>query len=75
MSKNIIITGCLSTRDQLHINIRPYWSYKGDLAVMDGAVMKGRHIIVPQNLQQQVLDQLHLNHMGIQKKKKKTTHT
>ena len=31
--------------------------------------MKGRHIIIPQDLKQQVLDQLHVNHMGIEKTK------
>ena len=29
--------------------------------------MKGRHIIIPAVLKQQVLDQLHTNHMGIKK--------
>ena len=48
---------------------RPYWSYRDNLAVIDGVVRKGRHIIVPQELKQQVLDQLHLNHMGIEKNK------
>ena len=67
--KNIIITGGPSTRDQLHIDIRPYWSYRDDLAVIDGVIMKGRCIIMPQDLQQQVLDQLHLNHMAIEKTK------
>ena len=50
--KNIIITGWLSTKDKLHINIRPYWSYRHDLALIDGVIMKGRHIIVPQELKQ-----------------------
>ena len=71
--KSLIITGWLSTKDQLHIDIRPYWSYRDDLAVIDNVVIKGRHIIVPQELKQQVLDQLQLNHMGI--KKNKATHT
>ena len=31
--------------------------------------MKGRHIIIPQELKQHLLDQLHLNHMGIKKMK------
>ena len=56
--KNIIITGWPNTKDQLHIDIRPYWSYKDDLAVIDSVVKKGRCIIIPQDLQQQVLDQL-----------------
>ena len=66
--KSIIITGWPST-DKLHIEIRPYWSYTDNLAVIDGVVMKGRHIIIPTELKQQVLDQLNLNHMGIEKKK------
>ena len=37
--KNIIITGWPSTKDQLHIDIRPYWSYKDDLAVIDSVVL------------------------------------
>ena len=45
--KNIIITGWLSTKDELHSDLRPYCSYRDDLAVIDGVVMKGRCIIIP----------------------------
>ena len=69
MFKNIIISGWLTTKDQLHIDIRPYWSYKNDLAVIDGIVMEGRCIIIPKGLKQQALDQLHVNHMEIEKTK------
>ena len=65
--KDIIITGWPSMKDELHSNLTPYWSYRDDLAVIDGMVMKGRCIIIPAVLKQQVLDQLHLNHMGIKK--------
>ena len=37
--------------------------------VTDGVILKGRHIIIPDNLKQQVLKQLHTNHMGIEKTK------
>ena len=67
--KNIIITGWPSTKGELHIDIRPYWSYRDNLAVIDSVVMKGGHIIVPLELKQQVLDQLHHNHMGIKETK------
>ena len=50
------------------MDLRPYWSYRDDLAVIDGVLMKGRHIIIPAELKHQVLDQLHLNHMDIEKK-------
>ena len=40
-----------------------------DMAVIDGAVLKGRHIVIPEALQRQALEQLHVNHMGIGKAK------
>ena len=40
--KSFIIAGWLSTKDELHSDLRPYWSYRDDLAVIDGVVMKGR---------------------------------
>ena len=53
----------------MHNNLKPYWSYNDKLAVIDGVVMKGRCIIIPTSLKQQVLDQLHTNHMVIEKTK------
>ena len=35
--------------------------------VIDGIILKGRCIIIPNSLKQQVLNQLHTNHMGIEK--------
>ena len=66
--KSFIITDWLSVKDGLHSDLRSYWAYRDDLAVIDGVVMKGRQIIIPTALKQQVLDQLHTNHMGIKKK-------
>ena len=69
MSKSLIITGWPSTKDKLHTYLKPYWSYRDELAVIDGVALKGRCIVIPTCLKQQVLDQLHLNHMGIEKTK------
>ena len=49
--------------------LKPYWSYRDELAVIDSIVLKGRCIIIPNSLKQQVLNQLHMNHMGIEKMK------
>ena len=67
--KDIIITDWLSTKDELHSNLRPYWSYRDDIVVIDGVVMEGRCVIIPAVLRQQMLDQLHLNHVGIEETK------
>ena len=69
MVKNNIISGGPATKDELHQDIRPCWSYKDDLAVIDGVVMRGRCIIVPEVLKQLALHHLHVNHTGIEKTK------
>ena len=65
--KDIIITGWLDSRDELHADLQPYWSYRDELAVIDGIILKGKSIIMPNILREQVLNQLHTNHMGIEK--------
>ena len=37
------------------------------MVVIDGVIMKGRCVVIPEVLKQQALDQLHINHMGIEK--------
>ena len=65
----IIITGWPDSRDELHADLQPYWSYRDELAVIDGIILKGRCIIMLNSLREQVLNQLHTNHMGIEKTK------
>ena len=55
---NLIIAGWPDTKDELHADLRPYWSYRDELVVIDGIILKGRHIVIPSSLKQQVLDQL-----------------
>ena len=67
--KHFIITGWPDSKDKVSKELKPHWSYRDKLAVIDGIVLKGRHIIIPNSLKQQVLNQLHINHMGIEKTK------
>ena len=48
--------------------------FQDDIMVINGIIMKGRNIVIPnilktQALDQLQLDQLHVNHMGIEKTK------
>ena len=65
--KSFIIAGWSDTKDELHADLRPYWLYRDKLVVIDGIILKGRHIVIPNSLRQQVLNQFHTNHMGIKK--------
>ena len=67
--KNIIIAGWPDSKDEISDELKLYWSYRDELAVIDGIILKGRYTIIPNTLRLQVLDQLHTNHMGIEKTK------
>ena len=56
--KSCIIAGWPESKDQLHQDIRLYWSFSDGMAVIDGIIVKGRFIIIPEVLQQQALEQL-----------------
>ena len=51
--KGYIITDWTESKDQVHQDIRAYWSFKDDMAVIDGIIMKGRHVPVPELLKRQ----------------------
>ena len=44
-----------------------YWTFRDELAMIEGVVMKGKRVITLVELQPQVLGQLHNNHIGISK--------
>ena len=49
--------------------IREYWAFKDELVVIDGLILKGETIIVPQALRKDILAQIHEGHLGIEKSK------
>ena len=67
--KSFIIADWPYTKDELHADLKPYWSCRDELAVIDGIILKSRCTVIPKSLRQQVLGQLHTNHMGIENTK------
>ena len=42
-----IIKGWPDNKDQIPQDIRTYWTFHNDMAVIDGVILKGRHIVIP----------------------------
>ena len=57
------------TTAQVDKEMQLCWLFDNDMAVIDDIVIKGGRITVPALLQQRTLQQLHINHMGIEKTK------
>jgi hypothetical protein len=63
----IIINGWPERINQLPTDIKPYWSFRDELAIEDGIIFKGQQVIIPECMRADVLQQLHQSHQGVEK--------
>ena len=54
-------------RYQLNDAIKPYWTEREELTIVQGILMKSNHIVIPSSLKLEVLDRIHEGHQGIVK--------
>ena len=45
--KNMVLKGWPEKRDECPEMLKPYWTYRDELSVLDGLVLKGTRIIIP----------------------------
>ena len=58
--------GWPSPRSEVVKEVHQYWSFRNEVAVSNQIVKKDRRRIMPASLQKRTLDQVHVNHMGIE---------
>ena len=64
-----VIEGWPVRRDQSSADVNPYWSYKEEISLINGILLKGERLIIPASMRKAVLKQLHQAHLGIEKTK------
>ena len=47
--------------------MRPYWSTRGELTVVQNILLKGTRIVIPSSMRLEILDKVHEGHQGIAK--------
>ena len=60
--KEMIQAGWPAHIQQVPTLLRPYWTYRDELATEDGIVMKAHRIIIPATLQKEICTNLHAPH-------------
>ena len=60
----VITAGWPRSIDQLPQLVRPYWTWRDELTILDGILYKGTRIIIPKSLQRDIIDRLHSSHQG-----------
>ena len=67
--KNQIIKGWPQMRSECPLQLRDFWSYRDELSILDGLVLKGTRIIIPEACREEVLIKLHEGHFGVERTK------
>ncbi len=65
----IIIAGWPDTMKEVPTQLREYWSFRDELSVENGLILKGERTIIPHNQRSTILEKLHTGHMGMTKTK------
>ena len=50
-----VMHGWPSTRTEVVKEVQPYWSFRDEVVVTNGIMMKGRLMIIPESLQKRAL--------------------
>ena len=61
---NIVEIGWLDAREEVPITARGYWTFRDEITLHDGLIFKGNRMIIPKQLQKQMLRKIHSSHQG-----------
>ena len=67
--KHQIIKGWPHSRSECSKNLQDFWNYRDELSVLDGLVLKGSCTVIPESCRDEILDQLHEGHFGVDRTK------
>ena len=73
--KHTIMQGWPKNIKQVPPEIQPYWTFREELTIEDGLILKGVRIVIPNKQQQAILKQLHEGHLGLNKCKLRAKET
>jgi hypothetical protein len=47
-------------------SVRPWWTFRDELAILDGVVYKGPRVVIPTSMHRDMLKRLHVSHQGLE---------
>ena len=63
--KAIITKGWPNSKDEVPPTVLPYFSYRDELTVQDGIVLRGERVVIPLSMRGDIKDKVHAGHLGI----------
>ena len=65
--KHIIQHGWPRTVKEVPQEIQKYWTFREELTIEDGLILKGTQIVIPEKMREDILKQIHEGHLGFNK--------
>ena len=65
--KHTVQHGWPQTIAELPPELHPYWTFRDEITIEDGLLLKGKQLIIPSCDRPEILQQLHHGHLGLQK--------
>ncbi|XP_052756041.1 uncharacterized protein K02A2.6-like [Galleria mellonella] len=65
--KKYIMQGWPNDNSDVPEIIKPYWNYRNDLSYTLGLVFKNDRIVVPKEYRKEILNKIHIGHLGLEK--------
>ena len=66
-----IATGFPATRRDTHSSTHDYWSFRDELSIEDGLVLKGTRVVIPEKLRDQFIKDVHAGHQGVTRRQQR----
>jgi hypothetical protein len=65
--KEFVTSGWPERQSNVQQEVRPYFTFRDEIADCDGILFRGNQILIPKAMQPQMLQKLHASHQGIVK--------
>ncbi len=62
----VIMNGWPDGKTKLPVE-EPYFNFRDELSTQDGLIFKGERIIIPQSMRQEIMERIHIGHLGKEK--------
>jgi hypothetical protein len=66
-----ILNGWPDAKQDCPIALEPYWNFRDEMSCMDGLILKATRIVVPTVLRMEMLEKIHVGHLGREKCKRR----
>ena len=62
--KSVIVNGWPEEKGDVPLSVTPYFSFRDELTITDGIILKGNRVVIPSVLRKEMKDKIHSSHLG-----------